>query len=402
MNEKLIIAIIAQPSRKVPPFYGYGGAQRGFYDLIDELKSLGHEVILFAPGNSETSADRLVSTIDRGVNDPAPITDKRKRREMIDKHRNKIIEVLSEEPDIDIINLRWDDLEILDFVKDPDIPVLYSLHNSASKIKPEIMRMCRGFRIPMNALCESHKKQYARYGINNLIEVVYYGMDVAAYPFSEKPLAESKEEPKLELLRKLKDEGSDYLLSLGRIGPHKGQFTAIKVAKESGNKLIIAGEPYFGSTEQIAYFEEKIKPYVDGREVFYFGNATEEEKKELMRFAKAFLFPSGMETAWEEPFGRTLMESLSCGTPPIAYNKASAPEIIAPAKGYLVDDFDSMVEAVSKIDGIDRRSCRKYAEKKFDRTRVAEDYVKLYRRVIGFYNRSRFPRSERSQRPRWR
>lgn len=213
--KKLVIAIIAQPSRKAPPFYGYGGAQRGFYDLIEELKSLGHEVILFAPGNSETSADRLVSGIDRGVNDPPPITDKHKRKEMIDKHRNKIIEVLLEEPDIDIINLRWDDLEILDFVKDLDIPLLYSIHNSASRIKPAIMRMCRGFQIPTNALCESHKKQYARYGIEN-IEVVHYGMDVAAYPFSEKPLAESKEEPKLELLHKLKDEGSDYLLSLGR------------------------------------------------------------------------------------------------------------------------------------------------------------------------------------------
>lgn len=357
--------------------------------MVEELKSLGHEVILFAPGDSETSADRLVSALDRGENDPPPITDKRKRKEMRDKHRNKIIEVLSEEPDIDIINLTWDDLEILDFVKDLDIPVLYSLHNPASKIKPEIIRMCKEFQIPMNALCESHKKQYARYGIEN-IEVVYYGMDVAAYPFSEKPLAESKEEPKLELLRKLKDEGSDYLLSLGRIAPNKGQFTAIKVAKESGNKLIIAGEPYFTGiehldTEQIAYFEEKIKPYVDGREVFYFGNATEEEKNELMRSAKAFLFPSGMETPWEEPFGRVLMESLSCGTPPIAYNKASAPEIIAPGTGYLVDNFDSMVEAVLKIDRIDRRICREYAEKKFNRARMAKDYVKLYRRVIGFF-----------------
>ncbi|MEA3459098.1 MAG: glycosyltransferase, partial [Chloroflexota bacterium] len=129
--KKLVIAIIAQPSRKVPPFYGYGGAQRGFYDLIEELKNLGHEIVLFAPRDSETSADRLISPI-RGINDPPPITDKRKRKEMIDKHRNKIIEVLLEEPDIDIINLRWDDLEILDFVKDLDTPMLHSLHNSAS------------------------------------------------------------------------------------------------------------------------------------------------------------------------------------------------------------------------------------------------------------------------------
>jgi len=368
--------------------------------LVEELKNLGHEIVLFAPRDSETSADRLIAAI-KGTNDPPPITDKRKRREAVNRYRNKTMEMLLEEPDIDIINLRWDDLEILDFVKDLGIPMLYSLHNSASRIKPEIMRMCREFRIPMNALCESHKKQYARYGIEN-IEAVYYGMDVAAYPFSEKPLAESKEEPRLELLRKLKDEGSDYLLSLGRIGPHKGQATAIKVAKESGNKLIIAGEPYFGSTEQIAYFEEKIKPYVDGREVFYFGNATEEEKKELMRFAKAFLFPSGMETPWEEPFGRTLMESLSCGTPPIAYNKASAPEIIAPGTGYLVDDFDSMVEAVLRVDGIDRRGCRKYAEKRFDRTRMAEDYVKLYRRVIGFYHTSYAVKETESFQPRLR
>ena len=378
--KKLVISIIVPPSRKVPPFYGYGGSQRGAYDLVEELKNMGHEIILFAPRDSETSADRLISPT-RGTNDPPPITDERKRRELVNRYRNKIIEVLSEKPDIDIINLRWDDERILEFIKDLDAPLLYSLHNPASKFTPKMLEICKEYSIQMSVHCESHKKQYTRLGLRN-IEVVYYGMDVDLYPYSQKALVKSKEKPKLDLLCRLKEDGADYLLSIGRIAPHKGQYTAIQVVRKTKEKLIIVGKPFFLDKRQTHYFNSKIRPNIDEEQIFYIENVNEEEKKELMKFAKGLLFPAGIEDpSWEEPFGRVLMESLSCGTPVIAYNKASSPEIIAPEVGHLVNDIEEMVEAVSRIEDINRGTCRKYAERRFKRSRMARDYLRLYERI---------------------
>jgi glycosyltransferase involved in cell wall biosynthesis len=166
----------------------------------------------------------------------------------------------------------------------------------------------------------------------------------------------------------------DYLLFFGRIHPEKGTHESIQIAKQAKRKLIISG-----LIQHQEYFETMIKPNINN-DIVYIGNSGPSERDKLMGEAFALLHP----ISFEEPFGLSVAESMMCGTPVIAFNKGSMPELIRDRKtGFLVDTINQAVKAVNEIKSIDRKYCREYALSKFSREKMVEGYLEVYRRVLG-------------------
>ncbi len=223
------------------------------------------------------------------------------------------------------------------------------------------------------ALSEAQRRTYEQKGYT-IGEVIYNGIDVNSFPFSS--------------------EKGDYLLSLGRIAPEKGQDAAIEVAKRLGMNLIIAGG--IGNDAEKAYFDEKIKPFVDydlsseqdkmaayqqlesGQRIVYAGPVNSVQKKPLYEKARAFLMPIN----WEEPFGLVIVESMACGTPVIAYNRGAIPELIEDGKtGYVVESMNDMADAVKNAGRIKPEACRQRVIERFSAERMADDYLQLYKHL---------------------
>lgn len=184
--------------------------------------------------------------------------------------------------------------------------------------------------------------------------------------------------------RHQKLRGQDYLVMVSGIGQHKGQLTAIKIAKENNLALILAGTPQDHLTlKKTDYFKNEIEPLLTN-DIIHFGNADEVQKTELLRYAKATLVPSGFEfKEFKEPFGRVVAESFACGTPVIAYRHGSLQFIVEDKKvGFLFDTFDDAVYSVQKIDSINRWEVRKYLENTLSIKRVVDEYVVLFNNII--------------------
>ena len=171
-----------------------------------------------------------------------------------------------------------------------------------------------------------------------------------------------------------RSEPKDYLLFFGRIHPEKGTSESIQIAKQSGRRLIISG--YIQDQE---YFNGKIKPFINDNDIVYVGNSGPKERDKLLGEAYALLHP----ISFEEPFGLSVVESMLCGTPVIAFNKGSMPELILDGKtGYLINTIDDAVVAVNNIRSINREYCREYAVSKFSRQKMIEGYLEVYSKVL--------------------
>jgi glycosyltransferase involved in cell wall biosynthesis len=164
------------------------------------------------------------------------------------------------------------------------------------------------------------------------------------------------------------------LMFLGRIERVKGCHTAIKVALETGNKLIIGGNISTLEDEK-KYFEEEIKPFIDETQIIFLGPLNDEEKNTYLGQAKALLFP----IEWDEPFGMVMVEAMACGTPVIAFNKGSVPEIVENGiSGFIISDYENLVNSISNIFLIDRTICRSYSFDRFDLKIIAQNYLNLF------------------------
>jgi len=386
-RRKLNIAVLGIATLPIPPFKGYGGTQRGIYDFLIHMNEKEHNIHLFGPGDSDVSGLENVtlhSFVEQSLWVPEnnlPIEVKKTQEKEHHTKSLQRLEEISKEEDVDIFNLRSDNVDFLREVVDKFGPerVVYSLHNLRDQNRIDAINE---LGIMCVAHCRNHKEQHGN--LPN-IKMITYGINVSNYPFSQNTLSNSTEELTLDVLEKIRERKKDYLISIGNIGRNKGQKTCIEIAKKAGMPLIIAGAPQIReSNERQQYFEEDVMSQVDGKDVIYFGNADEEEKKELLKFAKGFLFPSGFEDkSWNEPFGRAPVEALSCGTPVIAYRKGSMPEVIFDSfNGYLFENKDEAVKQILSLEEIDRRNCRKTAEVKFNSKRVADEYEELFYQII--------------------
>jgi glycosyltransferase involved in cell wall biosynthesis len=375
----LRLAIVASASLPIPPFDGYGGTQRGIHDLIEILRRRGHHVTLCGPGDSLTEVDERITPLPRSLwsaDSPYPLAE---RERLAEVHVREVAAALRSRS-FDLINVRYDHYGLVEeLLRQDRAPIVYSLHNVASKKTLPIVRDF-GARLTITAHCDSHRAQYA--GADD-IRVVFYGMDVRGYPFGAAPLSAARETPALPLLRRLQAEGRDYLVSLGRVAAEKGQRSAIEIARRAGVPLLVVGEPFAREAGGEAYLRDHVRPQVDGRDVIYYGSANEVEKRELLKFARGLLFTTGMERPdWQEPFGRVLMEALATGTPLIAHAHGSAPEIVVPEVGFLCETLDEMVDAARRVHLIDRRACRRYARLALSRERMGRDYESLFQEVV--------------------
>jgi glycosyltransferase involved in cell wall biosynthesis len=166
----------------------------------------------------------------------------------------------------------------------------------------------------------------------------------------------------------------DYLLFFGRIHPEKGAAESIQIAKRSKRKLIISG-----LIQHQEYFDNKIKPFINDDDIVYVGNSGPKERDKLLGEAYALLHP----ISFNEPFGLSVAEAMLCGTPVVAFNKGSMPELIENGQsGFLVYNIDEAVEAVNNINSIDRKYCREYATSKFSRQKMIEGYLDVYKKIL--------------------
>lgn len=337
------IAIISPLAERVPP-KTYGGTERVVHALTEELVRMGHEVTLFASGDSITSAN-LVSVYPISLREAAV-------KDMYGFNPWTTLNIglaYARQDEFDIIHDMMGTIS-LPTANIARTPVIMTEHGP---IKRETRKLYRTLRNPYIVTISNSQREPAP--DLNYIGTVYNGLPMEHYPFSEE------------------DDG--YLLYVGRFTMDKGVHFAIEVAQDLNMPLILAAKL---DPHRQAYFDQFIKPHLS-KKIRWIGEVDEEERNKLYSRAKAFLHPC----TWREPFGLTLIEAMACGCPVIAMNKGAIPEIVKDGEtGFVVDDVDEMINAVEEIDTIDRKQCRKHALKDFNAKKMAKEYEKLYKKIL--------------------
>jgi glycosyltransferase involved in cell wall biosynthesis len=343
--KKLRIAQLAPLIERVPP-RKYGGIELVISNLTEELVRRGHEVTLFASGDSKTKARlfkvcaRSLRSIDFSLRLAYSIL--------------AVDEVMEQEKKFDIIHNHAGWLPLL-LHRELGSKMVTTLHGRLNTKQAQVV-LGRFKKANYISISKSQRKHLSSL---NYVANVYNGIDTSVYKFNSKP--------------------EDYLFFLGRISPEKGIDKAIKVVKLTKKQLIIAAKIDPSDQE---YWEKVIKPQVDGKRVFYAGEVSLSKKVKLLRNAKALINP----ISWPEPFGLVMIEAMACGTPVIAPQKASVPEIVINGKtGFIVSNrnmIEDMASAIQKVNEISRLECRRHVEKKFTIGKMVDGYEKTYNRVL--------------------
>jgi glycosyltransferase involved in cell wall biosynthesis len=336
------IAQVAPLHESVPPAL-YGGTERVVSYLTEELVKQGHEVTLFASGDSTTQA-RLIPASEKGLRLNDQVSDP------LAHHFVLLEEVLARADDFDIIHFHIDYLHF-PFSRRQNTPHVTTLHGRLDL--PDLIPLHKKFsEIPLVSISNAQRIPLPW---ANWQGTVYHGLPMELY--------------------RPRSEPGDYLLFLGRISVEKRFDRAVEIAKRAGMRLKCAAKIEEANRQ---YFEETIQPLDDGL-VECVGEVGEGDKQELLANAYALLFPID----WPEPFGLVLIESMACGTPVIAYRCGSVPEIVDDGvTGFIVDDLDGATEAVFKIGKLNRTLCRHRFGERFSAARMAQDYVAIYQRLI--------------------
>ncbi|CAI8861186.1 glycosyltransferase family 4 protein [Methylocaldum szegediense] len=336
------IAQVAPLYESVPPKL-YGGTERIVHYLTEELVGAGHDVMLFASADSETSAvlEPIVPKalrLDNDVVDPLL-----PHLLMMDRVRRMAGE-------FDIIHFHTGCLHFPVF-RECSTPHVTTLHGRLD-IR-ELVPLIEAF--PDTPLVSISDYQRRPVSLGNWVATVYHGLPEDLYTFRAEP--------------------GTYLAFLGRISPEKRVDRAIEIAIRAGMPLKIAAKVDKADRE---YFDQKIKHLLKHPLVEYIGEVNEREKNELLGNAYALLFPID----WPEPFGLVMIEAMACGTPVIAFRNGSVPEVMRHgATGFIVEDIKQAVAAVERIGEISRITCRKEFESRFSARRMANDYVQIYRQL---------------------
>ena len=339
----LRVAVLSPCWFPVPPS-GYGGIEWIVSLLADGLVDAGHDVTLFASGDSHTRAKLAY------VWEPAP-SDKIGMSWWEMRHT---LHCLSQAAAFDIINDHTGMLGLLlGGLVDP--PVVHTVHGPLDAGNGDIYeQICTLVRDP-HLISVSMNQRKPKPDLPWLANCPN-ALDFAVYPFTP--------------------HRGDYLLFIGRMSADKGCHRAIAVARQAGLPLKIAGKNREPLEQQ--YFNDLVRPHLNAQ-IEYLGEVTHGEKVELLQNARATLFPID----WEEPFGLVMIESMACGTPVIATRHGAVPEVIEHGRtGIIVDDYRLMPAALDDVDKIDPLECRRYAEERFSPERMVADYVEAYRTAI--------------------
>jgi len=332
------IAVLSPISWRTPPLH-YGPWESVVSLLTEELVQMGLDVTLFATGDSRTSG-KLVAVC------PHPYSEDHSVDPKVAECLH-ISEIFERATEFDIIHNHFDFLP-LTYSGLVETPVVTTIHGFSS---PSIVPVYKKYndRGHYVAISDSDKSPELDY-----VATIHHGIDVAQFPFS--------------------GAKGEYLLFFGRIHPHKGVYEAIQVAQRIGMKLVIAG-----IIQDQDYFATEVEPHIDGTTVDYLGSVGPDRRANVLGGALALLHP----ISFDEPFGLSLVESMACGTPVVAFNRGSMPEIIRDGEtGYIVEDIEGAIDAVAKVTSINRSTCRADVEKRFSSTRMARDYVRVYQEIL--------------------
>lgn len=343
MHPKLRIAQVAPLVERVPP-KKYGGTERVVHTLTEELVKRGHDVTLFASGDSQTSA-KLVSVYPRNLREA-------KVKDLYGTNVWNLLNlgtVYNRQNEFDIIHDHngYMSSVVANF---SDTPTVITMHGP---IIPEIRRLHEVMRKPHVVTISESQRSFAP-NLNHA-GTVYNGINFDGFPFSE--------------------EHDGYLLFVGRISLEKGVHFAVETAYQLNLPLIIAAK-----VEGVdrGYFEEYIEPRLSDQ-IRWIGEVDTKTRNELMSRAMCFLHP----VTWPEPFGLTLVEAMACGSPVVAFNQGSIPEVIKDGHtGFVVKNLQEMIQAVQKISTIRRSDCRDYALETFNEKQMADGYEKVYYEIL--------------------
>ena len=332
------IAMLSPIAWRTPPRH-YGPWESVASLLTEGLVKRGHEVTLFATADSQTSG-RLHAVCPRGYEED---------RSLIPKVWEclHISELFEHADAYDVIHNHFDFLP-LTYTGLTTPPVVTTIHGFSS---PGILPVYKKYN---NTVFYVSISNADRSPDLDYIKTIHHGIDIRQFDFQSAP--------------------DDTLLFFGRIHNDKGARQAIEIAGACHKKLILAGV-----IQDQAYYDQYVAPHIDNVKVIYIGSVGPVERNRLLGQARALLHP----IQFDEPFGLSVIESMACGTPVIAFDRGSMPELIENSKnGFLVKNLSEAVEAVEYIEGIDRAACRRHVERHFTVDRMVDNYIQAYEMIL--------------------
>lgn len=331
----------------VPP-PAYGGTEAVISVLTEELVRQGHQVTLWASGDSSTTAE-LRSVLPQSLR-KAALTDVALQYSLI-----HVASALRTASGFDVVHNHSGPPSQLGMALSSliDLPMLTTLHNDLTEDTRFIWDNYEGW---YNAISHEQSSKLPHLSHAKSAGVVYNGIDVASFPFQPKK--------------------QDYLLFMGRITAAKAPHLAVEAARRLGMRIVVAG---VSMPEEHEYFTDVLAPLLDGQRAIFVGEADAALKRELYAGARALLLP----LQWEEPFGLVMIEAMACGTPAIVFSRGAAKEILVNGEtGFLVRDVDEMVSAAQRLDTIDPWRCRAVVEERFGAPVMAAAYLATYEKML--------------------
>jgi glycosyltransferase involved in cell wall biosynthesis len=338
------IAQVAPLWEQVPP-PAYGGTELVVSYLTEELVRRGHDVTLFASGDSVSLA-KLESVYPRALRLDATV------KEPSIYETLQLTRLYERAHEFDIIHshMGYHTLPYANLVKTPTVHTLHGIFTSDNE---KLFQHAR--HQPFISISDAQRED--RLGLN-YVATVYNGINPTIFEFSAQP------------------DSPPYLAFLGRISPEKGVHLAIEIALRSGWNLKMAGKV---DVVDVEYYEQQIKPYIDGKQIEFLGELNHRQKNLLMKGAVATLFP----ITWREPFGLVMIESMVSGTPVIAMNLGSTSEVIAHGKtGFLCQSVEECIAAIDKVAQLDRYGCREHVLNHFTVKQMVDGYEAVYKRFV--------------------
>jgi len=344
-DDRLKVAVLSPVWFPVPPT-GYGGIELVVSLLADGLADAGHEVTLFASGDSLTKAT-LAYVFERAPS------------ELIGRSIPELLHAMAcytRADEFDVIN-DHSGIPAAALGGLVETPVVHTVHGPLDTHEAQDAYRAIAKVAPGVGLISISENQRRPMPDLPWVATIPNAIDFSLYP--------------------AKPHRGDYLLFLGRFSPDKGAHRAVAVAMELDMPLKLAGKNREPKERQ--YFAEFIEPHLGHGGIEYLGEVTHGEKVELLQDARATLFP----IEWEEPFGLVMVESMACGTPVIATRYGAVPEVIEHGRsGIIVDNYRQMAEALEQADALDPMECRRYVEERFAPERMVGDYERAYRAAI--------------------